>query len=266
MNMMKNDRHQFIFLIALLILLACVQGVYAATTPGGCCADQGGVCGCVCCDGSPLVPSCVMNNPGCRPAGDAAAAMSFTPGMFDEAPSEYGPNLAWPAPGELSFLEPPRRIDQPPSAATLAVYTISGASPAQILINGRKLDTPGFVIDGRTMAPLRELFETLGGEIEYDAAEHKILIRLERRAISLVLGHPVAYIAEWNSRDGVDLPWTLTMDVAPYAVNGLTYVSLRFVSQLLNGDLEWDPESNTARIHRTLARYKGRWRDSFPLP
>lgn len=63
-----------IFLVA-VIFLASIVSAFARS---GCCSHHGGVCGCGCCDGSPLSSTCAPYYPECNSAGSNTAPVDNT--------------------------------------------------------------------------------------------------------------------------------------------------------------------------------------------
>src|SRR6266566_3431561 len=67
----------FSILIALALLLALRPQMTEARS--GCCSHHGGVCGCGCCDGSPLSAICAPYYPECSTTGNSAGAITDQP-------------------------------------------------------------------------------------------------------------------------------------------------------------------------------------------
>lgn len=91
---------------------------------------------------------------------------------------------------------------------------------------------------GRTMVPMRGLFEALGAQVEWVAESQTIHATRGDREIQLQIGSKVAYV------NSVSRP----MDVAPVLEQDRTYVPLRFVAEALNASVTWDPREQKASI------------------
>ena len=100
-----------------------------------------------------------------------------------------------------------------------------GSEIIRVTIDGipLSLDVPPVVMSGRTLVPLRAIFEALGASVTWDDAAQRIAGARGSRTIVLYLGRNVAYI------DGA----AVTLDVAPAAVRGRTMVPARFVAESL---------------------------------
>ena len=100
------------------------------------------------------------------------------------------------------------------------------------------LDSPPLVISGRTLVPLRFIAEAMGSKVDWIPEKKEILIRVGDKSIQLQIGVKQAVI---NQKEKVDL------DVPPMIIQGRTLVPLRFIAEVLDGEVEWIAE--TKQIH-----------------
>src|SRR5439155_27051845 len=70
---MKNS-----FLIASFLVVLFTLTLQTADARSGCCSHHGGVCGCGCCDGSPLSSTCAPYYPECSNTGSNTTADQAT--------------------------------------------------------------------------------------------------------------------------------------------------------------------------------------------
>lgn len=56
------------------------------------------------------------------------------------------------------------------SAAAAAGETFGGLPAVRVIVNGKAMDMPGVIVEGRTMAPVRAVAESLGGTVSWDQA------------------------------------------------------------------------------------------------
>jgi len=123
---------------------------------------------------------------------------------------------------------------------SLAIPVSAGAqsSDVGITINGTgiNLEPAPIVQDGRVFVPLRGVFETLGASVVYDAGT--ITATGNGRDIELHIGSTQATV---NGQDQ-------TIDVAPFIVGASTYVPLRFVSESLGANVNWDENNRIVAI------------------
>lgn len=124
-------------------------------------------------------------------------------------------------------------------------YTNSFTLPDNVVlvkVNGKRLITeqPAIVENGTTIAPLRGIFEALGAKVEWDPDTQSITATKGDKSIFLTIGNTNA-TANGNR---------VTLDAAPKIKDGTTLVPVRFISQSLGAEVEWDETTRTALIHK----------------
>ena len=129
------------------------------------------------------------------------------------------------------------------------------AAGIEIYINDRALtmDQPPTTIDGRTMVPFRVLFEALGGTVDWDQKTKTVTAKRKETTISLQVEDRIAVV----NQDKV------TLDVAARVINGRTMVPLRFASESLGAQVDYDEEEETISI--TLKSVEGVYLDERNL-
>ena len=107
-------------------------------------------------------------------------------------------------------------------------------------LNGQKLsfDQPPVIIDGRTMVPLRAIFEALGADVVWDDATKTITAKREKRVVMLEIGQ------RFITMDGV----SKELDVPAQIVNNRTLVPVRAVSEAFDCEVGWDGITQTVII------------------
>jgi|GEM_PF-2505264 len=135
-------------------------------------------------------------------------------------------------------------VTMAPSAATAAPgpeWSFNGADlqVANITIDGKPADFTGYIINGRTVVPLRALFNALGiTDIGWDQETFTVSVVKGSKALKLQVGNTQGLI------DGKDY----TLAVPPVLVNSRTYVPVRFVIDALGLDIKWDQATWTVII------------------
>jgi len=111
-----------------------------------------------------------------------------------------------------------------PAAMPVGV-AFAARTPVLVYVDNRELDAnPGaFAENGRTMVPMRAIFEALHAEVEWDERTGTVTGKTADRTVVLRLG---ARTAQVNGQ-------TVTLDEPARLMNGRVMVPLRFVSESL---------------------------------
>ena len=134
-------------------------------------------------------------------------------------------------------------------AAALAFGTLQAGAQAPasvtVLVDGQPVafDVPPQIMDGRVLVPLRGVFERLGASVVWNDQTQTVLAQRGATSVALAIGNQQATI---NGQ-------SVAIDVPPMVVGGRTMVPLRFVSQALGAQVNWDANSYTVRIHQGAA-------------
>jgi hypothetical protein len=105
------------------------------------------------------------------------------------------------------------------------------------------LDSPPVIKNNRTLLPIRPIVEALGGTVSWDGTERKVTVSLGSTTIELWIGKNTARV------NGTNTPIDSTNSkVVPEIINGRTMLPLRFVTENLGCQLQWDPNTKTITI------------------
>ena len=102
-----------------------------------------------------------------------------------------------------------------------AVY--GGEKSISLQINGSQIsaEVPPTVIDGRTMVPVRAIFEAVGANIDFDAETKTITAKKGDATVNMTVGTKVATV---NNKE-------VQLDAPAVIVNGRTLAPARFVAE-----------------------------------
>lgn len=116
----------------------------------------------------------------------------------------------------------------------------SMAQDVSVYLNNKRMifDQKPIIENGRTLVPLRSIFEGLGAEVKWDAGKQEITGTTKDKEIILRIGDTLAYV---NSEE-------VELDVPAKIKNGRTLVPLRFISESLDAYVEWDADTYTIDI------------------
>lgn len=117
---------------------------------------------------------------------------------------------------------------------------ITFRSGAQVTVNGNSVqfDQPAFIQDGRTMVPMRKIFDALGAEVSWDGDTQTVTATKGSTTISLQIGSNVL------NKNGK----SIEVDVPAFLQNGRTLVPIRAISESLDASVNWDSETQTVVI------------------
>jgi len=130
-------------------------------------------------------------------------------------------------------------VATPPTTPTTPV-TLPAQPPISVLLDGTPLtfDVPPQTMDGRTMVPMRAIFEALGAEVDWDAATQTATGTKDGTVVVLQIGSTSPTV---NGS-------VVTIDAPGVVIDGRTLVPLRFVAESFGVDVDWDGETRTITI------------------
>ncbi|MDH7496825.1 MAG: copper amine oxidase N-terminal domain-containing protein [Syntrophomonadaceae bacterium] len=125
-------------------------------------------------------------------------------------------------------------------AGLLAPPVMAETRPITVRLNGEPLrfDTPPQVVQGRTLVPLRSIFEALGVHLEWQQATKTVIGTKGGMTIVLKIG----------DREALRGTQKMMLDVPPMIINGRTMVPLRFIAESMETNVSWDSVTRTIRI------------------
>jgi len=101
----------------------------------------------------------------------------------------------------------------------------------KVYVNGSQLcfDVEPEITNGRTMVPLRAIFEALGAEVYWNGSTSTVTAYRDNESVELTIGSYYLYTSNG----------TKTLDQPGYVINGRTLVPVRAISEAFNCDVEW---------------------------
>ncbi len=119
-------------------------------------------------------------------------------------------------------------------------FVYGGGNGISVKVNGNEINTnvSPQIIDGRTMIPVRDIFEAVGAQVEWDSETKTISSSKGSKSVSMSIGSNVMYV------DGE----MVTMDTAPQIIDGRTVAPARYVAEAFGYNVEWDGENKIVII------------------
>ena len=117
------------------------------------------------------------------------------------------------------------------TAGLLLLAATSGLAAIQVELDGRPMsfDVAPTQVGGRTMVPMRAIFEALGADVEWNDYTQTVTATRPPTEVQLTIGAAEALV---NGR-------TVALDVPAMIQRGSTLVPLRFVSEALGAEVHW---------------------------
>ena len=138
--------------------------------------------------------------------------------------------------------------------------------PVHLMLNDEEFipeddEMAPIVLDNRVLVPVREVFEKLGGTVEWNASERSVSITFNLEMyedVDLVANGEVSSIIEKNvivlqigDENAIVNGIKEQMDVPAKIINNKTMVPIRFVSEHTSFDVDWDEEGRIVRVSNT---------------
>lgn len=104
-------------------------------------------------------------------------------------------------------------------------------------------EIPAEVVDGRTLVPMRAIFEWLGAEVVYTAEDNQVQALRKGISVNLWIGakrFSIVY-ADGTRKAG-------ELDVRPMILHERTMVPLRFVAEAMQCRVDYDPLHRAVKI------------------
>lgn len=119
-------------------------------------------------------------------------------------------------------------------------FTAWAENPITVTVDGQTInfDVQPRLIGGRTMVPLRAIFEALGATVEWNETSQTVTAYNEAYIVKCTIDSNTMYI---NSK-------AKTMDVAPMMIDSRTFVPARFVAEAFNCNVNWDDNAFVVAI------------------
>jgi len=151
-----------------------------------------------------------------------------------------GKDLEWGIPDGVRL----SRITYVPAGVTAPPPTPPTTPPAaggiSVLLDGSPMTfaVPPQIISGSTMVPMRAIFEALGATVNWEGSTRTITATRDDTRIVLRIGEMQATV------DGV----SNALNQAAVIIDGSTLVPLRFVSEALGANVDWNGTTRTVTI------------------
>ena len=117
---------------------------------------------------------------------------------------------------------------------------VSGQKKISVLLNAKRVDfdVPPQIINGRTMVPIRAIFEAMGAKVTWNQNTGSVTSKKGNTTVVMQLNSVNMHI---NGKK-------VQMDVAPVIIDGRTLAPARFAAEAFGANVKWDGANNTVII------------------
>lgn len=134
------------------------------------------------------------------------------------------------------------------AAGTAGAYTVDERD-VKVLLDGNPIefDVPAQLIDGRTMVPVRAIFEALGAEVTYEEETETAVGKKGDTEVRITVNENALY----KNGEKVEI------DVPAMEIDWRILVPARAISQSFDADVDWDDATSTVYITTKSEEAKG---------
>lgn len=132
--------------------------------------------------------------------------------------------------------------------AVVAMNTLAMANDnISLVVNDKKVnfDSVPYIINGRTMVPVRAIYEALGVEVEWDNSTGTLTGKKDETIVKMSLDSRIMKVNDVNT----------AMDCAVMLINGRTYAPARYVAESFGYSVVWSEEENTVYVGEDVSQY-----------
>lgn len=120
------------------------------------------------------------------------------------------------------------------------VFAVNAENDIKVLLDGSELtfDVPPQIIDGRTLVPLRVIFEAMGAAVDWDTDTRTVTAVNDDTTVKMTVDYKKMYVGTEE----------ITLDVPPQIIDERTLVPARAVAESFGAEVEWDGDNKIVTI------------------
>ena len=130
-------------------------------------------------------------------------------------------------------------------ALFMGVTGVYGAGRITVLVDGEPISTDqeAVIVNGRTLLPMRAIFEALGADVEWESESKTVMAFTDDVAVRFVVGEPSMTYGEIGG-----VAQTTGLDTAPAIINSRTMIPARAAAEALGCTVDWDADNYRVTI------------------
>lgn len=111
----------------------------------------------------------------------------------------------------------------------------------KVYVEGEQVifDQEPIISNGRTLVPLRKIFEALNATVDWNSKTNSVIINKNNIKVQFAIGSKKMYVGEKE----------ITLDVEAQEINGRTLVPLRAISEAMELNVNWDGKTKIVNIY-----------------
>lgn len=127
---------------------------------------------------------------------------------------------------------------------TIPIQVVAGEKPIIVELDGKSLefDVLPTIKNGRTLMPLRDIFEALGMNVSWDEDTQTVKGESDNILITLQINNTNATVNDEH----------ITLDQPATIISGRTFVPVRFIAESTGAKVDWNVETRTVLINSDL--------------
>jgi len=128
----------------------------------------------------------------------------------------------------------------------------------QVNLDGKTLATKGLLMNGRTLLPVRELVEGLGGEARWDSHQKTLWAAFpaQKRTVRMLINAPVAEIHAYDAKDPHKMgKWieSVRLDQPPVLLGARVVAPVGAAAAVAGAKVFWDPQAKIVSVQTPTA-------------
>ena len=123
---------------------------------------------------------------------------------------------------------------------SVVAFAANAPKDVTVEIDGKVLefDQPPIIDNGRTLVPVRKIFEELGATVDYDGATQTVISRKGDLIIVMQINNDVMFVNSEPKK----------LDVPAKIVSDRTLVPVRAISESMGVEVIWDNDTRTVKL------------------
>ena len=120
-----------------------------------------------------------------------------------------------------------------------------------VVVDGQEVSFPDqqpLLYQGRTMIPVRSVMEALGAQVQYLPASDGVLISLGDTEIEFIIHSNLVTVSTYDGDLGTAIEKEIELDVPTISLADRTLVPLRFLSEALGYQVDWQEAGRIVSI------------------